>query len=69
MGRISGHDKPDWERVSQDDVSIYIADIYLNSLKHNYKIHLGRNEETDRQLLLDKIKLAGISGCDRVPNH
>jgi hypothetical protein len=60
------------KKAHQDDVSFYVKNVDLISLrqKYKYKEHEGKMTETDRcKLLLDALKLIGISGRDRVPDY
>jgi hypothetical protein len=59
------------KKVLQSGVSVYVTSVDLISLRHQYKYmeHKGKTIETDgRKLLLDALKLIGISRIDGVPN-
>ncbi|PNF19798.1 hypothetical protein B7P43_G14309 [Cryptotermes secundus] len=51
------------KKVHQGDFSIYVKNVNLGSLKHQYKYmeYEGKNKTDGRKLLLDVLKLIGIS--------
>jgi hypothetical protein len=58
--------------MHQVDVSVYVKNVHLTSLRKNdnYMEHRGKTTETDgRKLLLDTLKLVGIAKRDRIPNY
>jgi hypothetical protein len=58
--------------VHQGLVSVYVKLVDLISLKHQYKYmeREGKNDKTDgRRLLLDALKLIGISQNSKLPRH
>jgi hypothetical protein len=67
--RILGNETPEQENVREGDVSFYVMNVDLISLrqKYNYKEHERTKPiETDgRKLILDALKLIAISGRDK----
>jgi hypothetical protein len=57
------------KQVHQGDVSEYVENVDLISLRrtYNYREHEGKNDKS--KLLLDALKLFGISGRNRIPNY
>jgi hypothetical protein len=59
--------------MHQDDIIVYAKIVDLISLRHQYKYmeHEGgeKVKSDEHKLLLDALKLIGISGSDRIPNY
>jgi hypothetical protein len=57
--------------VYQGGVSVYIKIVDILSLRQKYKDkeHEEENDKNRRKLLLDALKLTGISRSDTVPNY
>jgi hypothetical protein len=59
------------KKVHPYNVSAYVENVDLISLRqtYNYREHEGRNDKDGRKLLLDVLKLFGISRRERIPNY
>jgi hypothetical protein len=57
--------------VDQCDVSVYVKNVDLIYLrqKYNYREHEENTIKTGCKLLLDALKLTGISRRDVIPNY
>jgi hypothetical protein len=58
--------------MHQGDVSVYVKNLDLISLRQQYKYmenERKNNRNRERELLVDALKLTGIGRRDRIPNY